>query len=241
MQIVAVPAAGRPALFIVRLHHGADPRQLLWARGYRAVRFLSAGLVLGEIRITVQVTRHHSARTITPPRVRMMDPGLQVSLADEIVQRQRPAAYAITLSTRGILATEFSERTAVPGMFGLPGGGIDADESPSQAVVREVREEASQDLELDQLLDVQTDHWIGFSPGGVLEDFHAVRIIYAAQCPDPTDPVVQDVGGTTASATWVPLAQWRRAPWTSGFRMLLERHIPDLTDNAEHIAGRDAG
>ncbi|WP_084634673.1 NUDIX hydrolase [Propionicicella superfundia] len=237
MQIVAVPAAGRPALFVVHLHHGADPRQLLWARGYRAVRFLSAGLVHDEIRITVQVARHHSARTISPQRVRMMDPGLEISVADEIVQRQRPAAYAIVLSTRGVLATEFSEKTAVPGMFGLPGGGIDAGESPSQAVVREVREEASQAIELDQLLDVQTDHWIGLSPGGVLEDFHAVRVIYSAQCPDPTVPVVQDIGGTTASARWVPLAEWRRAAWTSGFRMLLDRHLPDLTDNTERHAG----
>lgn len=237
MQIVAVPAAGRPALFALDLHHGADVRQLLWTRGYRAVRFLSARVRHGDIRVTVQVAGHNSARTITPPRVRMIDPNLDISTDDPIVRRQRPAAYAIVLSARGLLATEFSDKTAVPGMFGLPGGGIDDEESPSQAVTREVREEAAQTICLDQLLDVQTDHWIGLSPAGVLEDFHAVRVIYSATCPDPTEPRVLDVGGTTESARWVSLSSWRRAPWTSGFRMLLDRHLPELTQHSERHAG----
>ena len=42
--------------------------------------------------------------------------------ACEPVVRQRLAAYSIVLSDRGLLATEFSERTAVPGSWGLPGG-----------------------------------------------------------------------------------------------------------------------
>jgi 8-oxo-dGTP pyrophosphatase MutT (NUDIX family) len=237
MQIVAVPAAGRPALFSARLGHGADPRLLLWQRGYRAVRFLSAGLVNDEISITVQVSRHHSSRSIAQPRVRTMDPHLDISRKDEVVRRQRPAAYAIVLSDWGILATEFSDKTAVPGMFGLPGGGIDPGESPAAAVTREVWEETTQGIAIDQLIDVQTDHWIGLSPARVLEDFHAVRVIYAAHCPSPTTPRVEDVGGTTESARWVPLQTWRRAPWTSGFKMLLDRHLALLTDNFEISAG----
>lgn len=232
-----MPAAGRTALFSTRLAHGADPRHLLWARGFRAVRFLSATVVHGEISITVQVARHHSARTVPPQRVRTMDPALHVSSDDVIVQRQRAAAYAIVLSTHGLLATEFSTKTAVPGMYGLPGGGVDPGESPSQTVAREVREETVQEIDIDQLIDVQTDHWIGLSPAGVLEDFHAVRIIYAATCPSPTVPRVEDVGGTTESARWVPVDHWRRIPWTSGFRMLLDKHLAALTDNFERSAG----
>lgn len=238
MQIVAVPAAGRPALFTAPLTHGMDPRQLLWQRGYRAVRFLSAGLVNGTISITVQVAGHHSDRNVIQSPARTIDPGLRVSPdSDEIVQRQRPAAYAIVASRQGILATEFSAKTAVPGMFGLPGGGIDPGESPSQTVIREVREETTQEIVINQLLDVQTDHWIGLSPTGVLEDFHAVRIIYAAHCPRPTVARVEDVGGTTESARWVPLAHWRKTPWTSGFRQLLERHLPDVVATFERTAG----
>ena len=123
----------------------------------------------------------------------------------------------------------FSDRTAVPGLWGLPGGGIDVGESPSRALIREMAEETGQELEISHLLDVQTDHWIGRSPAQVVEDFHAVRIIYAASCPAPTDPVVHDRGGTTAAATWVPLARWGQMAWSSGTRALLDRHLRDLS------------
>lgn len=234
MVIVAVPAAGGPALLSTRLAHGADPHRLLWEHGYRAVRFLSASLVEGEVTLTVQVAPHHSNRTLRRPhRVRTMDPGLKISVEAEIVLRQRPAAYAMVLSDRGLLATEFSPKTAVPGMWGLPGGGIDDGENPAQTVIREVAEETSQRIDIDHLLDVQTDHWIGVSPSGTIEDFQAVRIIYAAHCVNPTDPSVIDVGGTTASARWIRLADWRHASWTTGFRSLLDRHLPTLTESFE--------
>jgi hypothetical protein len=41
----------------------------------------------------------------------------------------------------------------------------------------------------------------------VVEDFHAVRIVYAATCPTPAEVVIHDVGGTTADARWVPLGR----------------------------------
>lgn len=207
---------------------------MLWEHGYRAVRFLSASLVDGEVTITVQVAPHHSDRTLRrPPRVRTMDSGLKISVESEIVVRQRPAAYAMVLSERGLLATEFSPKTAVPGMWGLPGGGIDDGENPAQTIIREVAEETSQRIDIDHLLDVQTDHWIGLSPTGVVEDFHAVRVIYAAHCVDPSDPSVVDVGGTTESARWIPLEDWRRTSWTTGFKSLLDRHLPSLTESYE--------
>lgn len=234
MVIVAVPAAGSAAVLSTRLEHGADPHRLLWEHGYRAVRFLSASLVGGEVTITVQVAPHHSNRSLRQPaRVRTMDPGLKLAVDCEIVVRQRPAAYAIVLSERGVLATEFSGKTAVPGMWGLPGGGIDDGENPAQTVIREVAEETSQRIDIDHLLDVQTDHWIGVSPTGVVEDFHAVRVIYAAHCVHPTDPDVVDVGGTTASARWISLDGWRHAAWTTGFKSLLDRHLTGLTESFE--------
>ena len=79
-------------------------------------------------------------------------------------------------------------------------------------MVREVHEETAQDVELGALVAVQTSHWVGRSPGGQVEDFHAVRLVYRAACPEPGEPVVLDVGGTTADARWVPLdggGRWR--------------------------------
>ena len=124
------------------------------------------------------------------------------------VPRQRLAAYAVVLSDQGLLATEYSDSTAVSGRWGMPGGGIDDGEEPAAAVVREVTEETSQVITLGALTRVRTSHWVGRSPRGTVEDFHAVRLIYPGECTQPTQPVVLDSDGTTASARWVPLAEW---------------------------------
>lgn len=229
MRIIGVEVAGGTPVFTRPLTHGADPHRMAWELGYRIVRPLSATGSGPDLTLTVQVAPH-GRRVIHrgQQRTRSMDPGLALTPDVVPVTRQRLAAYAIILSPEGILGTEFSDRTAVPGLWGLPGGGIDTGENPSQAVIREVAEETGQSLELSHLLDLQTDHWIGRSPTGVVEDFHAVRIIYAARCLDPTAPEVHDRGGTTASAAWIPLQRWESVAWATGARSLLERHLRQL-------------
>lgn len=223
MDIVGVEVGGAAPLFAFTLGHGEDPHQVTWERGYKVVRPLSASGTVDDLVVTLQVTRHR--RPIVPrgpQRTRTLVPdGRSVESA---VPRQRLAAYSLVISELGILATEFSDRTAVPGLWSLPGGGIDAGENPAQAVQREVYEETGQSIDVRQFIDVQTDHWIGFSPSGVLEDFHAVRLIYAARSPHPIPPVVHDAGGTTANSAWVPADRWRELPWATGARALLMRH-----------------
>ncbi|MCW3158874.1 NUDIX hydrolase [Micropruina sonneratiae] len=230
MQIIGVAVAGGSSVFARPLEHGVDPHRLAWELGYRIVRPLSASGVGDELTVTVQVSAH--GRPVSEggvQRRRSLDRELtEADVVDPLV-RQRLAAYAMVLSSHGLLATEFSNRTAVPHSWGLPGGGIDPGENPSQAVIREAIEETGQHIEIAHLLDIQTDHWIGRSPTGVVEDFHAVRIIYAATCPEPTTPVVNDVGGTTASARWVPLHQWYRTHWAAGTRALLDRHLATIS------------
>lgn len=228
MRIIGVEVAGGVPVLAADLPHGADPHRLAWERGFRIVRLLSATGAYPDVTLTAQVSRHGRNPALQVVRARATDPDLDLANSPEPVVRQRLAAYGIVLSTRGLLATQFSDLTAVPGLWGLPGGGIDAGESPSQAFTREVAEEAGQELEISQLIDVQTDHWIGRSPARVVEDFHAVRIIYSARCASPTDPVVNDVGGTTADASWVPLDACADWPWAAGTRTLLERHLNDL-------------
>ncbi len=231
MRIIGVEVAGGAPVFSRVLPHGADPHRLAWERGYRIIRPLSVSGHAPDLSLTLQVARHgRRVNHRASPRTRSTDPGLELTPDITPVVRQRLAAYAITLSPLGILATQFSDKTAVPGMWGLPGGGIDDGEAPAQAVVREVDEETGQLLEISHLLDVQTDHWIGRSPTGLVEDFHAVRIIFAGRCAAPTDPVVHDIGGTTASAAWVPLARWASLPWSSSARSLLERHLQVVAD-----------
>ena len=133
---------------------------------------------------------------------------------------QRVAAYAVVTSERGLLLTQFDAQTNLVGDWGLPGGGLDEGESPVDGVHREVWEETGQRIELGELVTVQSDHWVGRAPGGALEDFHAVRIVYAATCPEPTEVVVHDVGGTTSDARWVPFDEVDDYPLTSSSRRL---------------------
>ncbi len=230
---MGVPAAGRPSVLSLDVGHGEDPHQLLWQEGYFVQRLLSASGAESDLTITAQVAPHGHPGSELPTRSRGLDPGLSIPDGVRPVRRQRLAAYAIVLSDRGLLATQFSSRTAVPGVWGLPGGGLDAGETAAAAVVREIAEETGQEVILDHVLDLQSDHWIGRAPNGMIEDFHALRIIYSAVSPKPTDPVVHDTGGTTAASRWVPARRWRRFSWSAGFRAVLAKHLDGLLDDIE--------
>lgn len=222
MRIVCVATEGGSPLFSSTLGHGEDPYLTVWQHGLTLTRTLSAENTCDEIVLTVQgaPTLHQPVRR-RRQRPRPLGP-------EQPTQRQRIAAYGIVISDRGLLGTEFSDLTNASGSFGLPGGGIEAGEQPEQTVAREVHEETSQRVAVGTLLDVQSDHWIGHAPNGRFEDFHAVRLVYAVYCDAPTEPRVIDAGGTTASARWVPLEDWRETPWVSGSRALLAKHLPEV-------------
>lgn len=227
MHIVGVEVPGGAAVLSFTLGHGDDPYQRSWEGGYRVLRPLSATGTVEDLTVTLQVAAHRR-RVVPrgPQRTRSTLRGRQVRRTPVI--RQRLAAYALVVSERGLLATEFSSRTAVPGMWGLPGGGIDPGENPAATVQREVYEETGQDVDVLQFLDVQSDHWIGQSPAGVVEDFHAVRLIYAARCEKPCEPVVHDVGGTTSNSRWVAPDCLGDVAWINSSRSLLGKHADDV-------------
>jgi 8-oxo-dGTP pyrophosphatase MutT (NUDIX family) len=228
MRIVGVPVAGGPALVDREVGHGEDPAVVFRREGFFVRRLLSAKGAHPDITVTAQVEqrRDWTQRLPRPLRRRVALPELPETPAPAL--HQRLAAYVIALSSKGLLATQFSERTAVPGLWGLPGGGIQDGETAAQAAIREVMEETEQMIELQRILDLQSDHWIGTSPAGEEEDFHALRLIYVAEVPEPTDPVVADVGGTTADARWVPVNRWRQVHWSIGFRAVLARHLDHI-------------
>ena len=228
MRIVGVLAPGSKISVDAVLAHGEDPRMLLWRRGFLMSQPLSTYLDDQGVVLTAQVRPRTSSSR--PPRVRSRgsDPNLAIAPDERPVPHQRIAAYAIVRSRWGVLGTQCSDRTAIPGLWQLPGGGLERDETPSEGVVREIMEESSQRVRIRRLIDVQSDHWIGRSPAGVLEDFQALRIIYTAVCIEPTEPEVLDVGGTTMAASWVPVRRWRSLPWTSGARSLLDRHLDQV-------------
>jgi ADP-ribose pyrophosphatase YjhB (NUDIX family) len=218
--VVGVTEEGAHA-FEVILDHGADPDVLAFDRGYLIVRPIDATRASsGDLILRLLV---HPVVDEPRPRAGRQGRDAGLVLGDGVLPtvRQRFAAYAVVISSRGLLATEYSGRTAVTGRWGMPGGGLDDHEPPTSAVLREVAEETSQEIILGELVRVQTSHWVGRSPYGTVEDFHAVRLVYRASCPHPTEPVVVDEGGTTESAQWVPLESWRSVSWTQNWRLLL--------------------
>jgi 8-oxo-dGTP diphosphatase len=126
---------------------------------------------------------------------------------DVPVVRQRLACYAVVVADDALLLTRLSALTPSPGRWTLPGGGVDHGEHPVAAVVREVHEETGMDVEVTGLAEVGSEHFTGRSPRGVLEDFHAVRILVTAAPTRVRVPEVLDVGGSTDLARWVPFAE----------------------------------
>ena len=131
------------------LGHGDDPTTLLAAHGWevRRVRDVLSHPVEKHMLTMTFVVAPSCARPQTvalltmgvPPR---RDDDLVTAEGEVALRHQRVAAYAFVTSSRGVLMTQFSDRTNAQGQWGLPGGG--------------------------------------------LEDFHAVRVVYRAVCPEPT-------------------------------------------------------
>lgn len=135
---------------------------------------------------------------------------LVAPVGDEPLLRQRLAAYAVVVSDdpagqEQILLTRLSGATPSPGRWTLPGGGVDHGEHPLTAAVREVHEETGMEVDVDRLVDIGSEHFTGRSPRGVLEDFHAVRVLVTATARRVREPEVLDVGGSTDLARWVRL------------------------------------
>ncbi|MFT8396455.1 NUDIX hydrolase [Propionibacterium sp.] len=209
----------------IAVHHGDDPRLLLWSRGWAVAQWLSATGTDDDILLTAQVRRR--TQTTRLPRRHGLHalPDADPAPGEVPVPRQRIAAYAVVRSPMGMLGTMCSDHTAVPGRWQLPGGGLEPGETPSEAVMREVTEETAQSVHLLRVVDLQSDHWVGRGPSGQLEDFQALRIIYTAICSEPTQPIVLDVDGTTAMSRWVPVRHWRSLPWTAGARSALDKYL----------------
>ncbi|RHW28240.1 NUDIX domain-containing protein [Nocardioides immobilis] len=122
-------------------------------------------------------------------------------------RRQRIAAYAYVERDGALLLTRNSALGPHPGVWTLPGGGVDHGESPAATVLRELHEECGLAGELGDLLTVDDHHFTGTAPNGRHEDFHAIRIVYRVSVPTGTQPRVVEVDGTTDAVAWVPLAE----------------------------------
>ncbi len=148
----------------------------------------------------VPVAEVTSGRVPTVPMVR------EALARHRPAPRQRLAAYALVRRADTVLLTRHSDRGPRPGVWTLPGGGVDHGESPAEAVGREVLEETGLRAEVGALLGVHDEHFTGTAPHGREEDFHGVHLVFAAVV-GAGEPAVADPTGTTDAAAWVPLAE----------------------------------
>ena len=223
LWVVGVDASGVERVR-ERLGHGDDPVRLLARKGYATG---GPSSVVGEANPHTVTVRYSVVRAgVTPvddgeagavPR----DPGMVLEPGERPVVLQRVAVYAVVRSGLGVLLAQNSARTNAAGTWGLAGGGLDLGELPEAALHREIWEETGQRVDITGIAVVTTRHWVGRAPNRRLEDFHAVRLVYRAECPEPTDPVVHDVDGTTAAAAWFPPDEVDRLPLATGTREIL--------------------
>ena len=238
LWVVGVDASGVERVR-ERLGHGDDPVRLLARKGYATG---GPSSVVGEANphtVTVvysvvpiggvPAARSRLARSSVEagsvgddePGAVPRDPGMVLEPGEVPVVLQRVAVYAVVRSERGVLLAQNSARTNAAGTWGLAGGGLDLGELPEAALHREIWEETGQRVDITGIAVVTTRHWVGRAPNRRLEDFHAVRLVYRAECPEPTDPVVHDVDGTTAAAAWFPPDEVDRLPLATGTREIL--------------------
>ena len=223
IHVVAMAGPDRTVAQFV-LAHGADPVRELARLGWGRPRLQGADReVDSSLRLTFAVSPSSPSSPVEHEVPTDVD--LVLAPGERAEPYQRTAAYGVVTSERGLLLTELSELTSAPGRWTLPGGGLDHGEDPLSALHREVWEESGQTIERVLLLEAHPSHWVGRAPSGRLEDFHAVRIVYAAWCPRPTDPVVHDVGGSTAAVRWVPFGEVRDYHLGRSFAPHLQRWL----------------
>ena len=116
-------------------------------------------------------------------------------------RKQRISAYALIRRDGQVLLARNSALGPHPGVWSLPGGGLDHGETPAAAVSREVAEETGLVARVGELLGVHDEHFTGTAPHGRVEDFHGVHLVFAATV-GGGGPRVRDGGGTTDAVRW---------------------------------------
>ncbi|PVG81235.1 NUDIX hydrolase [Nocardioides gansuensis] len=180
----------------------------------------------------------HALADVESGRVPVV-PLVREALADHKPFRmQRVAAYAVVRRGGDVLLTRLSEKAAFPGLWTLPGGGIDHGERPTVALAREVEEECGVACEVGDLLDVHDTHFSGTAPSGRVEDYHGVHLIFAASVAGEAEPRVVEVGGTTDAVAWVPVSDIE----SGAFEVLdVVRHALGLDGHLPAAATGDGG
>ena len=115
---------------------------------------------------------------------------------------QRIAAYNVCVDATGrLLMCRLSDVTERPGMWTLPGGGVEFGEHPEHAAIRELFEETGLRGHIETLLTVDSI---------ARADYHSVRVVYRTDVEDGT--IVHEPVGSTDRAAWCSHDELRTMP-----------------------------
>ncbi|RZU52034.1 ADP-ribose pyrophosphatase YjhB (NUDIX family) [Krasilnikovia cinnamomea] len=139
-------------------------------------------------------------------------------------------AYGLVRDGNGrVLLARGSDASEFPGLWSLPGGGVDQGEHPDDAVVREFAEETGLAVRVLRVREVTADV-VRLPSSGAYE--HTDRVIYDVE---PYAGALRDeIDGTTDAVAWVTgsdLAGLALQPWTA--RLL---GLPVPADGAPLVA-----
>ena len=128
----------------------------------------------------------------------------------------RPASYALITKKDEVLLSLWE--SSIASFWTLPGGGIEYDEQPEAACIREVWEETGYNVELTRFLSVST-HVVPLDkrvPGKTLP-LQILRLLYTAEIVSGT--LRPEVGGSSTDAGWFPISQLHNRSITKGHRV----------------------
>ncbi|MEO8329950.1 MAG: NUDIX domain-containing protein [Candidatus Nanopelagicales bacterium] len=129
-------------------------------------------------------------------------------MSRSVQEIQRVAAYGVVERDRRVLLVQLTSITPSPGLWSLPGGGIDHGEHPAEAVVRELYEETGLRGKVVGLLDVDSHSRESLIDQEMIERYHAVRILYRVDVDSDGPLRVIDVDGSSDSPTWHAVADF---------------------------------
>ena len=124
----------------------------------------------------------------------------------------RVGAYGVIIADDRILLTHWNEQGRTG--WTLPGGGMEAYETPQQAAVREIREETGFDTEILDILGVDS-MYLAPADRMVAGDgpLHSLRIVFRARIVGGS--LTHELAGSSDEARWVPLADVVALPTVS--------------------------